>query len=330
MLDLPTGTGKTMIFLPVGIAASRKGYRTAILSSTKQSQLRLSKEIGQLDSKKADLVFGESEYHCPLIKAQAQSWCCREYKEDYCRPNNLGCGVIKSEDLLEQSPMLITNFAKFLMTPRRTQFDLVILDDSHSFESAREQASQVTLFFGPLRELFERLDNANSMKQDLGRFLSIYAEIFARGLPPEQMLSNIPVDYIKRFRTEVFNRDEATVRKEISSLSPDLQNAFWSIFYFIQRCQRASVNEFFIRRDYYIKDDYDGAELIAKPTNEQIASLLKRKFGSAEVVFATATPGDIKGHAAACTTRDYETYPLRVTPDPASLEDLIRSLFEIK
>ncbi len=47
MSDLPTGTGKTLIFLPIGLAASRNGHRTAILGSTKQSELRL-REIGQL------------------------------------------------------------------------------------------------------------------------------------------------------------------------------------------------------------------------------------------------------------------------------------------
>jgi hypothetical protein len=334
LLGLPTGTGKTIIFLPIATAAVRKGLRTAILTSTKSAQLRISKFLSRFDGLQADLVFGEAEYACPLLDPsggrKAESWCCKEYKEAHCRPNNLGCGVIKSEQILDSSDFLITNFAKFLTTRKSTTFDIIVLDDSHSFESAKEQAMQVTMFFGPLRFLYERMTNGETLKDELGRFLTLFAEVFGRTLPPSEMDASVPVEYIKRFRTEVFlEEDDQALRKQIAGLPTDRQEAFWSIFYFVQRCKRSSVNEFYIRRDFYKKDDYDGAEMSAKPTDEQIASLVKRKFGNARVMFASATPGNPIGHAYACTLRDYrEQRKLVLIPDGLSLPAPLANWFE--
>lgn len=331
MLGLPTGTGKTVIFTPIAVASTRRGLRTAILTNTKSAELRMSRLLARFEHVKADVVFGEAEYTCPLLGGkQAESWCCREYKEVHCKPNNLGCGVIESEQILVGSSFLITNFAKFLTTRVPAVFDVIVLDDSHSFESAKDQASQVTIFFGPLRFLYERMVDGEKMKEELGRFLTIFAEVFGRTLPPDQNDAAVPVEYVKRFRTEVFaEQDEQELRKAIAGLPTERQEALWSIFYFIQRCKKASVNEFYIRRDYYKRDDYDGAEMSAKPTDEQIASLIRRKFGTAKVIFASATPGDPMGHAYACTLRDYhESHKLKLVPQDLSLPDSLANWFD--
>jgi hypothetical protein len=331
LLALPTGTGKTIIFIPIAVAAARKGLRTAILTNTKSAQLRMSRMLTRFDDLKAELVFGEAEYTCPLLGVKkAESWCCREYKEVHCKPNNLGCGVIESEQILDGSGFLITNFAKFLTTRKSTAFDVIVLDDSHSFESAKEQASQVTIFFGPLRFLYERMSGGEAMKDELGRFLTLFAEVFGRTLPPDEWDAAVPVEYIKRFRMEVFlDQDEQELRKKIAALPADRQEAFWAIFYFVQRCKRSSVNEFYIRRDYYERDDFDGAEMSAKPTDEQIASLVKRKFGNARVIFSSATPGNPLGHASACTLRNYDQdCKLALVPDDLSLPDPLKNWFD--
>jgi hypothetical protein len=81
-------------------------------------------------------VYGIQEYECPLLKSYAQSWCCAEFKEDFCKPNKLGCKVISSETEYAQSNLVVTNFSKFILTSAESPYDLIVLDDSHSFKDA--------------------------------------------------------------------------------------------------------------------------------------------------------------------------------------------------
>ena len=86
-----------------------------------------------------------------------------------------------------------------------------------------------------------------------------------------------------------------------------------NIFYFLQRCKKASRYQFFVRSDFYDPQDWDSSELISR--TESIANIINKRFNASRIVFATATPGDPIKHATSCSLRNYEQdVKLEVTP----------------
>ena len=58
LINLPTGTGKTLIYAPIAAEASENGLRTLVLTSTKEGQSRVNAEIQKFKNESpAALVF---------------------------------------------------------------------------------------------------------------------------------------------------------------------------------------------------------------------------------------------------------------------------------
>lgn len=314
-IDLPTGMGKTIIYSPVAAEGAESGYRVAILAATKQAQKRIKTEVDKFaKTLPSSLVFGIAEYYCPLLKANAQTWCCSDYKEDHCKPTNIGCDVIKAEDIYNNKKLVITNFSKFLLSSRETPYDLIIIDDSHSFENAKEQAYQIGLQFGSIKEFYEKRKSDNPLYEFIADFLNLYLDIFERCVNPGQYDGVISPDYIKHMAEDLITDENSEQIREIMKALPDpARSLCLQIYYFIDRAKRSSSYQFYVRKDYYDPDDVDSSEIFCRSDERTIENIIKRRFGQSRVVYATATPGDIKTHARSCTLRNYENDGLIAT-----------------
>lgn len=314
-IDLPTGTGKTFIFAPIAADLSESGRRVLVLGATKQSQHHLHNDILRFkDDKKLALIFGVQQYYCPILREKAQNWCCGELKEDYCKPTGINCDVIKAEHDYSAQNLVVTNFSKFLLSVSENDYDLIVLDDSHSFENVKEQAYQISLRFGLIRQLYE----AGKMDQPLldlvENFLNIFGEIFERCVNPGETEGAITLEYLVRIAKLLPDDDKDNALQTSISKLPEIgKTVCWNIFYFIKRCKTMSLHQFYVRKDFYDSDDWDSCELISR-RDGLLSAVIKKRFGNSRVVYATATPGDIRSHASSCTLRDYDNNLLLITP----------------
>lgn len=323
-IDLPTGMGKTIIFSPIVAAAVESGYKTVLLSPTKNGQRRLKKEISKfLDNVSPMMLYGVSSYHCPLLKGKAQTWCCNDNKESYCIPQNLGCDIIKNDNEQNENNLIITNFSKFLVTSNKKDYDLIILDDSHSFENAKEDSFQVGLRLDPIRIFYEDYEIKNeTLFEFVEGFLNLFAEVF-ESVSPEAKEAPISQDNITKFANDLINdKNEELLRNAIIELREKEKNLCWEMFYFVDRCRKSSRYEFYIRKDYYSSDDLNLSELISRLNEKSIVSIISKKFGNAKVIYATATAGKFSAHASSCTHRPYKEGGLEITPEPDSLSEV--------
>jgi len=314
LIDFPTGTGKTMIYSPVAAQLSEAGERTLILTATKRAQNWVGTQVQKFtENGEVPLVFGIQEYDCPILKGKAQNWCCGELKETHCKPTGIRCGVIVSEEDFKTKQLVVTNFSKFLLASGESKYDLIILDDSHSFENTKEQAYQISLQFVFVRQLYEAQKEGTPLRALLENFLNLFSEIFERCVNPGEKEGPIPPDYLSRLARILPDENEATIEKEIRALSEPGVSLSWKIFYFLRRCKTSTKYEFYIQKDFYAPDDWDSSELISK--NDQLVDFVVRhRFRNSRVIFATATPGDALTHASNCTLRQYDNSTLRVTP----------------
>lgn len=323
-IDLPTGMGKTIIFSPIVADAVESGYRTILLSATKNGQMRLKNEISKfLDNASPMMLYGVSSYYCPLLKGKAQTWCCNDNKESYCIPQNLQCDIIKNDSEQSTNNLIITNFSKFLVASNKKDFDLIVLDDSHSFENAKEDSFQVTLRLEPIRIFYEDHEIKNeSLFEFVEGFLNLFAEVF-ESVDPTSNEAPVSQDNIAKFANDLINdKNEESIRDVIVKLSEKEKNLCWDMFYFVNRCKKSSRYEFYIRKDFYSSDDLNSSELISRLNEKSIASIISRKFGAAKVIYATATAGKFSAHASSCTHRPYKEGGLEITPVPDSLPEV--------
>lgn len=110
IIDLPTGTGKTLIYAPIVADVSESGRSALVLTATKQAQRRVNSEIRRFAKIQPALIYGIQEYDCPVLNAKAQNWFCGEIKEECCKPTKIDCGVIQSEKDYTSEKLVITNF----------------------------------------------------------------------------------------------------------------------------------------------------------------------------------------------------------------------------
>lgn len=330
VIDLPTGMGKTFIYSPVAAEAAESGMRVAILAATKQAQKRIKGDVERFSkSSIASLIYGISEYDCPLLKGKAQVWCCNDNKEAFCIPTNIGCDVIKTEDAYNKQSLIVTNFSKFLLASREKGYDLVIVDDSHSFENTKEQAYQVSIQFGPIKEFYLRNQSENTFYEFIATFLNIYTEIFERSVNPDELDSVISAEYVKHLAEDLLTEENSEqIQEAIRSLPEPARSQCLQIFYFVERAKKSSNYQFYIRKDFYAPDDIDSSELISRWDERTIEHIIRKRFGSAKVIFATATPGDTKIHAQSCTLRHYDDSGLSVIPGIDSHVPEVESWFE--
>jgi hypothetical protein len=314
VIALPTGAGKTLVYAPIAAETSEVGKSALVLTATKQAQRRVDSEMRKFKTRSDPvLVFGVQEYDCPVLKAKAQNWCCGELKEEHCKPQNLNCDVIKSEKDYASSSLVITNFSKFLLASTDRNYDVIVLDDSHSFENTKEQAYQITVHFGPVRRFYQNGIHDAPLNTMIEGFLNLYAEIFERCVNPEDKEGMITPEYIMRLAKLIADKDGGQPQKEIMNLPALERSICWNIYYFAKRCSESSKYQFYIRKDYYDAEDIDSSELISR-RDDILEYVIRNRFKGSRVVFVTATPGDTTLHANSCTLRNYTNSVLGVVP----------------
>ncbi len=313
LIDLPTGAGKTLVYSPIVADAYENDLRALVLTATKQAQKHVNTEITKfLTNGKTTIIFGVQEYDCPILKRKAENWFCTERK-DQCNQENIVCGVIQAEKDYNESNLVITNFSKFLLAKDSGHYDIIVLDDSHSFENAKEQAYQLTIQAASARHAYESGIQGETFRM-LEDFLNLDSEVFSRCIPPNETDGVISQEYVAGFVGLSTQYDMDKLEKEIRKTPAGKdRDVCLNIFYFLQRCKKASRYQFFVRSDFYDPQDWDSSELISR--TESIANIINKRFNASRIVFATATPGDPIKHATSCSLRNYEQdVKLEVTP----------------
>jgi len=316
LIDLPTGTGKTLIYSPIVADVAEKGGSVIVLTATKQAQRRVGGEIKRFERDgKHVLIYGIGEYNCPLSGEKAQHWDCHELKEEFCKLQNIDCDVINSENNFLSNNLVITNFSKFLSSPTNRDYDIIVLDDSHGFENTQDQIHQLTVIYGEARILYERRILSEPLQKMLENFLNLFSEIFERCVNPMDNEGVITPEYLLQLAGILEDDAEQQIKDEIKELPPysDTQSLCRKIYYFIRTCKASSKHQFYIRKDYYNREDWDSSELISR--REGIIDFVIRNcFRKSRVIFVTATPGNAKLHAKSCTLRNYNESGLGEVP----------------
>lgn len=323
-LILPTGMGKTIIFSPIAAEVAESNRRVAILTATKQGQTRLKNEISKfLDNVTPSLVYGTSNYFCPILNGNAQAWCCNDLKEEYCIPKKLGCDIIKIDENQNQSNLVITNFSKFLLSRNKTPFDLIILDDSHSFENAKEESFQLTVPCEPISAFYNSGISDPVLHKFVEDFLNIFSEIFSIDVEPDKTEGTISREHIKQLAENlVTEENKDNIKKAITLLNSKEKQLCWDLYYFVDRAKKSSRYQFFIRTDFYEPTDLEFSEIISRVDEKTIRNIINKCFDHARVIFATATPGSFPAHAHSCTYRNYFETGLKVTPESDPTEKI--------
>lgn len=328
ILYLPTGTGKTFIYAPIVIEASESGYRTCVLCYTKYMQEKVRRDFAKFPRGNiANTIFGVSLYYCPRFNRKADNWTCKENKED-CINLSSECEVLASEKRYSEDPLIITNYSKFLKY-RGADWDLIIIDDSHSFETVKEQAYQYSVNYGLVDETYEKHQGEEIIGDFLGNFCDIFDDIFERAFPQERKQGTLGSDYVKRIAEEIFSEDdEDKLKEEIQKLPDRDKQICEEVYRFVVACKRAADHRFYLRKDWFTPKDPKLAELIAREVEATVDFKIPDRFRKARVILATATPGNPEKHITECTHRKYARGGLRIVPEtmPKSLVDWFRNL----
>jgi superfamily II DNA or RNA helicase len=215
LINLPTGAGKTMVYSPIVAEIFEHNLRTLVLTSTKQAQRRVKSEIEKFLNRKGEstLIYGIQEYVCPILGRKAENWFCAENKEE-CRKTRIACEVIKSDKEYAEKSLIVTNFAKFLLSQFGGNYDVIVLDDSHSFENSKEQAYQLTIQAANGRRLFEEGTKGKKLLAFISDFLNIYAEVFERCIVPTEKEGVVSPEYISSFAALEKKHDLEKLRKK--------------------------------------------------------------------------------------------------------------------
>jgi hypothetical protein len=328
LINLPTGTGKTMIYGPITAELFERNLRTLVLTATKQAQRRVKSEIEKFLTGigESTLIYGIQEYECPILGRKAENWYCAENKEE-CRKARIACEVIESDREYAEKSLVVTNFAKFLLSRFGGKYDVIVLDDSHSFENSKEQAYQLTIQGASGRRVFETGMKNETLQSFISDFLNIYAEVFERCIAPTEKEGVVSPEYIMSFAALAKRYDLEELRKQIAKIAPENgRDICWSVYYFVRRCTKASRFQFFIRSDYYDPEDWDSSELISR--KDDVSYIIKKRFDNSCIVYATATPGDALKHAASCSLRMYTANDLAITPSKKSIYPEIKNWFQ--
>jgi len=232
---------------------------------------------------------------------------------------------LNSEREYEENSLVVTNYSKFLKF-RSANWDLVIIDDSHSFETVKEQAFQYAVNYRLIHEIYEQYEDVNILGDFLGTFLDIFDDIFETALPRKRKQGPIGSDYVSRMASEVLTDEQEQQLKERIQLLPERDRQIcdgeWR---FISACKEAANHNFYLRKDWFSPEAPRLAELIAREVEETINFKVTDRFRDARVIMATATPGDPEKHAQACTNRDYDDSGLGVVPQ--TMQDQLRDWF---
>ena len=159
-LILPTGTGKTIVFLSIAIAAANMGYRVAVLVATNQIIDQVKQKYLPMFKSKIfpSIVKGIENYKCDITGLTADYGLCTPDQKEECKSTNPNCAILKVNKQFESDNLILTNYHKFLSVKLEKGFDIVIIDDSHGFENALDDKFQSRISYYQVDNLFKRND----------------------------------------------------------------------------------------------------------------------------------------------------------------------------
>lgn len=332
-LQLPTGSGKSFIYIPLTLAAAAKGHRVCILAPTNLIVDQITNEFFpyfEVDEEPL-IVKGIENYQCLYTNCKADyAICTPDMRSGTCESKYSECNVLKINKKLEESGIVVTNFHKFLSTPVKNQFDLIIIDDSHGFESAKDGKFVSTLNYRHIDAMYNRHSETNDLiAQISGDFMDIFDDIY-NSIPPEKLdrrISNDDIDKISKIE------NVAELKQKISSLSDYDRDICYDMINFIEACKQTTLNTFYVTKEFHNQDDKTFSSLISRNSEQYQDMIIRKAFGTARIVFVSATMGDIQRHARYCTTRNYDMIPLDIVPTirPEKIENWFNGLtvFEI-
>lgn len=326
-LCLPTGTGKTFVYLPITITAANRGYRVCILVATNliMDQVRRNYLPNFKTNVQPYYAKGIEHYDCPLTNDIADYGTCTAAQRLECSKKNSKCMVLHTNTQLEDHNFIITNFHKFLSVPTKRGFDLIVIDDSHGFENAQDDKFQTRVSYYEINGAYKRHEQKGDVLSDFaGEFLDFFDD-GVRTVPHEELTRRAPDDVIKKI-AEIKSYDR--LQKDIKNLEEPDRSTCYNLLYFVRCCQNASLHTFYIQKDYYNPDDPQEASLIARKSDKFQSKMITSLFNKSKVIFATATPGDIAIHAGSCTHRDYNQDSLAIVPQkqPSTVKNWFKGL----
>lgn len=332
-VQLPTGSGKSFIYIPLALAAASKGNRVCILAPTNLIVDQVTNEFLPYFHIEENplIVKGIENYKCLYTNCKADyAICTPDMRSKVCEEKYCTCDVLEINKKLEESGIVVTNFHKFLSTPVKNQFDLIIIDDSHGFESAKDGKFISTINYRHIDAMFTKHDASNDLLAEVsGEFMDIFDNIF-ESVPPgklDRRIGNDDIDKISKIK------NVAELKQEMANFDDYDRNVCYDMLNFIDACKRSTLNTFYVIKEFYNSEDRTLSSLISRNSEEYQKMIIRKAFGDARVVFVSATMGDIQRHAEYCTNRNYNMVPLDLVPSirPEKIENWFNGLkvFEI-
>jgi Rad3-related DNA helicase len=289
LIDAPPGLGKTRSAAKVAIKLVKEtGQRVVIIEPTKTLRSQVGNYIKEEDK---EMPFHESkgwnDYECPIIKTFADSSLC-SYRKNVCKDEKYDCKVLIDAENTRTSKLTITTFAKLLLAKGLfSDYNTVIIDESHGFENAETSFLQVYVMFNKLEEVAEKVSvEYPKLSEKLGKLaqgLSIMNERLGDSVP----LTSSEIDDAREALGDPILRDAwlECARENKHSYYRTLYANISSLHF---RMQNISNNVFFF---------YEGA-LYGRPKNMEleVANFFKNK----NVALLSATVDNAIKHAKAC------------------------------
>jgi len=327
-IQLPTGSGKSFIYLPLALSTAEKNYRVCILASTNLLVNQIKNEFLPFFEASINplIVKGIENYTCLITNQNADyAICTPDQRSNVCVEKYASCDVLYVNKKLEEHGIILTNFHKFLSTPVKNKFDLIIIDDSHGFESAIDGKFITTLGYRHIDSMYNGHESSKDLLSEVaGDFMDKFDDIFD-SIPPGKLERRITSEDI----TKISKIEHVAELKE-SMLTLDMfdRDICYQMLHFIELCKRSTLNTFYISKDFYNRDDRTYTSLIARNSETSQQRILGKSLGDARIIFVSATMGDIERHAHYCTNRDYKQQGLYVVPNfrPEIIENWFNGL----
>jgi len=327
-VQLPTGSGKSFIYIPLALATASKGYRVCILAPTNLIVDQITNEFlpyFQITEEPL-IVKGIENYQCLFTKQRADyAICTPDMRSAVCEKDYCSCDVLEINKKLEERGIIVTNFHKFLSTPVKNKFDLIIIDDSHGFESAKDGKFITTLNYRHIDAMYNKHEKSKDLlSQVAGDFMDIFDDTF-ESVPPgklDRRVGNDDIDKIAKIQ------NVAELKEEMASLDMYDRDVCYDMINFIEACKKSTLNTFYVIKEFYNQEERLQSSLISRNSEEYQNMIIRKTFGDARVVFVSATMGDVERHVRYCTNRDYELVQLDVVPKirPEKIENWFNGL----
>jgi Rad3-related DNA helicase len=326
-VSLPTGTGKTFVYMPIAVTAADRGLRTCILAATNLIVDQLVRKHSQYFNSKTPPVpvKGIENYQCLITQSSADYAVCTKEQREICSAQNPRCEVIGADEKFENHGFVITNFHKFISKPTKEGFDLVIVDDSHGFENALDNVFETRLHYRSIRAIFEKHNpSADPVSDVAGNLLDLFDDAL-RTVPPSvsEFGKRLPDDIVKEI-SQVEHFDE--LLNQVKLLDKAERDLCYTMIRFIDCCKKSTLNTFYVVKDYYAASDPTDSFLVARKSDEYQDMIVRGLFRNSRIILASATLGDVKVHAKNCTRRAYLDSDIVVVPQ--TQPDIVKNWFQ--